>query len=474
MKKILILLCLFIFAPKLQAQETEDSIKFANQLSAAFENVSERISPSTVNISSITKPKQVKALRNGPDALEDHPFREFFGDDFFEKLFRQQAPRGYSQGMGTGVIIRKEGYILTNNHVVGDADEITVRLHNKKEYKAEVIGTDPKTDLAVIKIDAPNLTPADLGDSDNLKIGEWVVAVGNPFGLDYTITAGIVSAKGRANVGIVDYENFIQTDAAINPGNSGGPLVNLRGQVVGINAAIFSKSGGSMGIGFAIPVNMAKYVVDSLISKGKVIRGYLGVMIQNLDEDLANSFGHENTDGALVGDVSPNSPASEAGIEQGDIILTLNGTKIKDVTHLRKLVAETTPNAKVKVDLLRNKKSITKTVKIGELDAIEDKVEVEQDQEFDLGVALKDITPEIARAMGLKATKGAIVSQIVPGSVAQRSGLRPGDIILEVNGSEIESVDDFRTLMKKVDSSKGIRLVVQTGDFQRFVFIRPQ
>ncbi|RMD84308.1 MAG: DegQ family serine endoprotease [Candidatus Dadabacteria bacterium] len=451
------------------ADEIKRSLEYAERLSYAFERVAEIIKPSVVNISSITKAKKTSSQHN---IFPPFPFSEPFGRDFFDRFFRFPNPgKRPMAGVGTGVIIDKEGHIITNNHVIDGADEITVRTAGGKEFQAKVVGKDPKTDLAVIKINASNLKPAVFGDSDKLKIGEWVVAAGNPFGLDNTITAGIVSAKGRSNVGIVDYENFIQTDAAINPGNSGGPLVNLKGEVVGINAAIFSKSGGYMGIGLAIPSNMARYVADNLIKEGKVIRGWLGVMIQNLDEDLSESFGYKGVEGALIGSVTKNSPAEDAGLKQGDIIVRYKGTKVKNVVHLRKLVAETKPGTKVKIEVVRNGRRLTKTVKIGELKSPEEKSESE-DSTYELGIGLRDLTPEVAKELGLDSDKGVLVEEVEFGSPAFRAGLRRGDVIIEANGKKVSSVDDFRKIVK--ESKKGLRLIVQTGEYQRFVFIKPK
>ncbi|RMF85297.1 MAG: hypothetical protein D6744_01630, partial [Planctomycetota bacterium] len=301
----------------------KEAIRYANALSEAFANAAEKIRPSVVSIHSVKRIKRdgwtIRRFGDMPDILP------FDGDDLLRRFFGDRGLRlperpWVQEGLGSGVIVSEDGYILTNNHVAGNADELLVRTHDGKEYTAKVVGVDPMTDLAVIRVDAKGLTAAELGDSDELKVGEWVVAAGSPFGLTGTITAGIVSATGRSNVRIVDYADFIQTDAAINPGNSGGPLVNLKGQVVGINTAIASRSGGFNGVGFAIPVNMARTVMHSLIEKGEVVRGWLGVSIQPLDEALAHSFGYDKTDGVLVGDVLEDGPADKAGLKAGDII----------------------------------------------------------------------------------------------------------------------------------------------------------
>ncbi len=456
------------------AQASEEAIKSANTLSLAFEQVADQITPSVVNISAIKKAKNPQGRSQLNDPFFEH-FKEFFGDDFMERFGQPQGPEGYSQqGLGTGVIVDKEGHILTNNHVVGEADEVLVRLHNDQRVKAKIVGVDPRTDLAVIKIKADNLSSAQLGNSDDLKIGEWVVAAGNPFGLDNTITAGIVSAKGRSLMGGGQYEDFIQTDAAINPGNSGGPLVNLRGQVVGINTAIFSRSGGYMGIGFAIPINMAKDVMQSLIQRGKVVRGWLGVGIQDLTEELARSFNYTDTTGALVGHVEKDGPADKAGLKQGDIIISMDGDKIKNINQLRNAVAAVEPGKKVKLELIRNGRKESAEVKVGELPA-QAEAETKEEEEspsIDLGISIDTVTPELGRRLGLKAESGVIVKSVEPGSTAARAGILPRDIIVSLDSERIDSVGDFNKALAKADLKKGIRMVVQTGNMERFVFLK--
>lgn len=474
---ILSLVCSNSVSTAFSETDPEIAIKHAEGLSSAFENAANAIRASVVNISSVKharpvsrQPRQKMPRQQSPFP---NPYEDSFNDEFFERFFRQQRPQDHAQqGLGTGVVLDTEGYIITNNHVVNEADEITVRLSNTKEYKAELVGSDPKTDLAVIKIKAPDLTAAKLGDSDKLKIGEWVVAAGNPFGLDHTITAGIVSAKGRSNVGIVDYEDFIQTDAAINPGNSGGPLVNLRGEVIGINSAIFSKSGGYMGIGFSIPANMVRSVFDNIVDSGRVIRGWLGVMIQNLDEDMAKSFGHKDTNGALVGDVTRGGPAEKGGLRQGDIIIGYNNTDVENVTQLRKLVAETKPGDTATLKVFRNREIESIRIKIVEQEADEKSVQ-DNDTQTDLGLTLRDITPEIAQQLNTKLSKGAVVVEVDPGSQAFRSGIQPGDVILQLNNKDINSARDFESELKRISVENGFRLTVQSGDYQRYIFVKP-
>ncbi len=443
---------------------TSPGTRLADELSQAFEQVAETITPSVVTISTETKAKKATQPK------KNDPLRDFFGEDFFDRL--APVPQ---RGLGTGVIVDEQGHILTNNHVIGDADEVTVRLSNERSVRAKVVGSDPRTDLAVIKIKVKEKlpTPAKLGDSDKLKIGEWVVAAGASFGLDNTITAGIVSAKGRAISGGLQYEDFIQTDAAINPGNSGGPLVNLKGEVVGINTAIVSKSGGYMGIGFAIPVNMAKQVMDSLISKGKVTRGWLGVGIQNLTEDLARSFDYPSTEGALVGQVDPDGPSKKAGLQQGDIIVQLGREKIKNVNQLRNFVATIKPGTSIEVHLLRNGKKELKSVTIGELPAqpAEQTTEVNGTNE-ELGLTVDEFNSGSQRRPRTSRTSGVVITEIDPQGLAARAELQPGDIVVSINGEDVESIEDFKAAMKKASIEKGIRFVVETQGMQRFAIIR--
>jgi len=458
-------LSLFIATPSFSEDaQTVPGARVAEDLSQAFEHVAETITPSVVTISTESKPKKGKTPK-GKD-----PLRDFFGDDIFDKM----APTP-QRGLGTGVIVDEQGHILTNNHVIGDSDEVTVRLNNERTVKAKVVGTDPRTDLAVIKIKVKESLPkpAKLGDSEKLKIGEWVVAAGASFGLDNTITAGIVSAKGRALSGGAQYEDFIQTDAAINPGNSGGPLVNLRGEVIGINTAIVSKSGGYMGIGFAIPINMAKQVLDSLISNGKVTRGWLGVGIQNLTEDLAKSFDYTDTEGALVGHVDPKGPAKKAGIQQGDIVVQLGKDKIKNVNQLRNLVATIKPGTPLDLTIIRNGRKETRNVTIGELPAQVAEEEPQQDGSVeDLGLTVEEFDESSPRKPRTDRPKGLVVTQIDPQGIAADAELQVGDIIISINGRQVSSIEEFKGAMDKGDSKKGIRFVVESQGMERFAILR--
>jgi serine protease Do len=398
----------------------------------------------------------------GGDPFEQ--FRRFFG----------QMPREYKQhGLGSGVIISPDGYILTNNHVVGNADEIKVTLNDKREFTAKVIGKDPKTDLALIKINAKDALPsASLGNSDKTEIGDWVVAIGNPFDVGMTVTAGIVSAKGKILGG--NYDDFIQTDASINPGNSGGPLFNTDGQVIGINTAIYSRTGANNGIGFAIPIDLARSIVEQLKAHGRVIRGWLGVEIQEVTADLAQSFGLSKPEGALVAGVEKNSPAAKAGLERGDIIIKFNGKKVEDEHELPAFVAQTPINKSVDVVVLRNGKEKTMSVTIGELKEQEVASAKSQEPGGDWGMKVGDLTPELQQQFHLSASKGVVIRGIQPDSPAADAGLQPGDVILEVGSDKVNDVKDFIAKAKEAKASKKpTRLLVKRGTASLYVVVKP-
>jgi len=480
--KTLPALCLAVLLGSAAAAEAQagpdiqQSIDQAQALSNAFTHVAALVTPSVVNISAVKRAKPPQ-MRQMPRGRQSDPFRDFFGEDFFEKFFSDRMPQeGQKQmsGMGSGFIIDEQGHILTNDHVVSEADEVMVRLNDNRTFKAEVVGSDPGTDLAVIRIkNAGKLVPLKLGDSDKLRVGEWVVAVGNPFALDHTITTGIVSAKGRAiTPGGMKYEDFIQTDAAITPGNSGGPLVNLYGEVVGINSAIFTRSGGYMGIGFAIPVNLAKTGLDSLLKHGHVGRGGLGVAIQDVTEQLAESFDFEGTEGALVGDVTKDGPAERAGIRSGDIIVQYDGKPVKDVNQLRFAVAATVPGSTVDVEVVRGGEKQTIKVKVGELKG---KAEARPDEDRsseDLGLKVQTLTPELKGRLGIESAGSVIVTEVSPFSLAANAGLQENDIIVSVAGKQVESASEFLDEVKRHDLKKGVRQVVETGGMKRFIILR--
>jgi serine protease Do len=447
----------------------------ADQFSDAFEKASQKVNPSIVPIFA----KQVVEVQN-PFAFPTDPFRDFFGDDFFKRFFgtppEQQKQTVHS--LGSGVIVAKDGYILTNNHVVDGAEELTVVLPDKKKYPAKLVGTDPQTDVAVIKIDAQDLTAATLGNSDGVKVGQWVIAVGNPFQLMHTVTAGIISAKGRSEMGLADYEDFIQTDAAINPGNSGGALADLDGNVIGINTAINSPSGGNVGIGFAIPINMASKVMEALISEGKVTRGYVGLLLQDLDDDLAKAMKLKSTEGALVGDVTAGGPADKAGIKRGDVIIEMNGEKVENSMQLRNLVAQTKPGISVEFTLVREGRQMQVKVLLGERPKElgagrqpEEKQPKEQTYQK-LGLSVQTLTPDIASQLGYKNVEGVVVTDVAAGSPAEDAGLQQGDLVMEVNQVEVRTVQDFKTALARLKSGDSAALLVRRGDNTFFAAVR--
>ena len=439
-----------------------------------FATLAEKLSPSVVNVSTTSQgespPQMGGGGQQGPFGRGDpHEFWEPF-----ERFFGPMPKRPFKQrSLGSGFIINKDGYILTNNHVVENAEEILVKLANDKEYKAKVIGRDPKTDIAVIKIDeAPDLVSVSLGNSDELRVGDWVMAIGNPFGLEHTVTAGIVSAKGRF-IGQGSYDNFIQTDAAINPGNSGGPLINLKGEVVGLNTAIFSRSGGNIGIGFAIPVNVAKELIPELEEKGKVTRGWLGVLIQKVTPEIAESLGLSEPKGALVADVMKDGPAQAAGIKVGDVIVEFDGHAIKDSTELPAMVARVPIGKSVKLKVIRDKGPETVSVKIGELKE-EEVAASGGGKEESYGLTVQPLTPEIAESLGISSDlKGVVISAIEPGSAADDAGLHRGDVILEVNRESVKDLASYRKALKATAKGKSVLFLVRRGDNTIFVALKP-
>ncbi len=424
---------------------------------ASFSPLVKAVSPSVVNIITVKTIKEKQFSPQMPFGGQT-PF-----DDFFKHFFGDQIPRQYRQkGLGTGFVIDKDGYILTNYHVVNDADEIRVKLPDNREFDATVIGRDSKTDLALIQIASKeSLPPLPLGDSDQLEVGDWVIAIGNPFGLGNTVTSGIVSAKFR-QIGAGPYDNFIQTDASINPGNSGGPLLNTNGEVVGINSAIFSQSGGNIGIGFAIPINMAKELLPQL-KKGKVIRGWLGVLIQKITPELKETLRLKTEAGALVADVTRGGPADEAGIMRGDVITSFDGKKIHDSSDLPFIVASTPVGKKVEVELIRNGKSKTLKVTIEELGE-EKGAEMAGEAEHDLGMTVEEITPEIARYFRLSETNGLVVTRVLNGSPAADSGFAPGDMILEIDQKPVKSLSKFNRILSSYKAGNTILFLVKRAD----------
>jgi serine protease Do len=429
----------------------------------AFSAIAKEALPAVVFI-------DVEATVEVPIRQYGHPFEEFFGRG---SRGYQQQPREYQQkGQGSGFIISKDGYILTNNHVVNDADKITVTLGDGREFEAKLIGTDPKTEVALIKIeDGEDLPTVPLGDSDALNAGEWVLAAGNPFGLSQTITAGIVSALGRDETGIAEYGNFIQTDAAINPGNSGGPLLNINGEVIGINTAIYTRSGGYMGIGFAIPINQAVNIKDQLIKYGKVSRSVLGVYLQEVDEDLAESFGLEEKGGVLINQVVEESAAEEAGIKGGDIVVEMNGRKVAKLQAFRNRVANTPPNSKIELKIFRDGKYIEISAITKEMEPSEGEVEQAAEEIYEIiGVTVDSLKSDAARRMGYEDLEGVIITEVKQGSAGWEAGLQPGQVITSVNRMPIDSVRDFKAVLESAEGER-ILFLVTDGRVSRFIVV---
>ena len=399
---------------------TIDPRALLHAMEEAFTTVADRVTPAVVNVSTVP--------RKQPAEEAPERFREFFGEEFYERFFRRR-PREETRASGSGVIVDAKGYVLTNNHVIENAQDITVRLSDGRKFTAKLVGRDPKTDLAVLKVDAPALLPvAELGDSDQLRVGQWAIAIGNPFGLDRTVTVGIVSATARNRVGVATYENFIQTDASINPGNSGGPLLNLDGKVIGINTAIVA---AGQGIGFSIPINQAREVMRQLIASGRVVRGWLGIAIQDVTDELAGTFGVREREGVLVAEVIKGGPAEVAGVRQGDVIVELNGAPIKEVPELQRRVAAVAPGQPVRLKVIRDRKPVTLAVTVSEMPGEEPVLAGAPDDES-WGLSVEPLTGEAALQLNLGISGGLLVTDIVPGSPGDRAGLRRGDVIVEV------------------------------------------
>jgi serine protease Do len=478
-------------------RNSEEGTNFASNLSQAFRNTADEVLPSVVTIQNTPNTTEQASDRGSESEgeLEDTPFNPFpgtpFGDMFRDPQLRRffkelpsmpkfDMPRHGIQGLGSGVIIDKSGIILTNNHVVDGGGKVTVRLHDGREFEAVEVKKDPKTDLAVVRIEgAGSLTPARLGDSDTTKIGDWVLALGQPFGLEGTVTAGIVSAKGRG-LGIAAREDFIQTDAAINPGNSGGPLVNLEGDVIGINTAISSRTGGYQGVGFAIPINLAKWVGQQLAESGTVHRAYLGVMIQPVSQELAEQFGVKVREGVVVSEVLTGSPASKAGLKPGDVIVEFDGKAVSTPMELQGLVERAEVGSRQPLVVVRDGKRVTlefvareQPADYGLAKADSQRFGDAESSRFDkLGIEVETLTAEVADQLGIDADQGVVVTHVRSGSPSDLAGLNTGMVITQANRKPIKTVEDFRKALDEQPLEKGVLLLVQTSEGSRFVVIR--
>ncbi len=452
---------------------SSDTVPLSSNL---FVDIAKKQNPAVVNVSSKSKTKPVTQQFRPPPPQgkgdPNDPFRDFYDRFFGQRPGPEQRPKG---GTGSGFIIDPEGYILTNNHVVEGAEEIIVALEDDREYTAELIGSDSKTDIALIKISRKNggnkpFPFLKLGDSGNLEVGEWVMAIGNPFGLSHTVTVGVVSALSR-NIGAGPYDEFIQTDASINPGNSGGPLMNIKGDVIGINTAIISgNSGGNVGIGFAIPINIAKVILKDLKEKGSVTRGWLGVMIQKITPDLAKSFGLKDSKGALVGDVIPDGPAFKAGIKRGDVIVSFDKQAVDEMEELPKIVAKTTPGRSVKVGIVRDGKLNNFDITIEVLK--DSSTEVASAKSDPVGLQVQDITPELMKSLKLETKNGVLVSDVEAGGAAGEAGIRRGDVITEINRAPINSVDDYNNVTSTTEKGSTVLFLVRRGGTTIYVAVK--
>ncbi|MGR3973406.1 MAG: DegQ family serine endoprotease [Candidatus Rhabdochlamydia sp.] len=460
-----------LFAPAIASSDSQPKVcEFnAKSYSKIFTEVAKTATPATVFLRVEVNASDDEASRSA------NPYWEY-GDDFLDRFFGL-PPRGRQPqpqvGQGSGFLVSADGYIMTNNHVVKGADKIEVTLNDGQIQEAKIVGTDPRTDLAIIKIekiDNQNYPFLSLGNSENLEVGEWVIAIGNPFQLHATVTVGVVSATGRQGLRITDQEDFIQTDAAINPGNSGGPLINLEGNVIGINTAIASRSGGYMGIGFAIPSNMASHVMHQIMQKGSVTRGFLGVTPQPVDKEIAAGFNLSKAEGVLIASVEKDSPAEKGGIQQGDIILELNQKPIKSVDTFRNQISMMDPGSEVKLKIYRKGKTVNISVKLGSLSNESSAPAVVSKK---LGIEVENLSSEIARQLGCSSSEeGVVITKVKPSSPAALAGLRPGYIIQAINHKKILTTEDYEQAIAEQSSSKRIVVLAKQGKMARFYSIR--
>jgi serine protease Do len=445
-------------------------------LTTSFAPIVRNAQPAVVSIVS-TKVVKISSGDEGLAPFFDDPmFRQFFGDRGDGPLDRSGKPREQrEQGLGSGVIVSPDGYILTNNHVIESANKINVYTSDKRELKAHVIGADPKTDIAVVKVEAKRLPALPFADSSQAQVGDIALAIGNPFGVGQTVTMGIISATGRGNLGIEDYEDFIQTDAAINPGNSGGALINTSGQLIGINTAIISGAGGNQGVGFAVPSNLARTVMSQLLKNGKVVRGYLGVMIQPVTSEIATAFNLADTRGALIGEVTPDGPAARAGLAQGDVITELNGVRVDDSRELRLKISQLAPGSTIKLKIIRDGKPREVTITLGEAPNEKETASGKKPEGDSLdGLTVENLTPQIARQLELPSgASGVVVDDVQDGSRADDAGLRRGDVIQQVNRQPVNNVAEFERAMRQAGDKSAVLLVNRSGHTS-FVVIAAQ
>lgn len=443
------------------------------EISGGFSKIAAMATPAVVYIESFPKnDTPVITPTPGRRGPYENPF-DYFNDEFFNRFFglppHRERPQSKEAVRGTGFIVSEDGYIVTNNHVVENTGKIHVTLHDGQKYTATVIGLDPKTDLAVIKIKAEKLPHLSFGNSDNLQVGDWAIAIGNPFGLQATVTVGVISAKGRNQLHIADFEDFIQTDAAINPGNSGGPLLNIDGQVIGVNTAIVSGSGGYIGIGFAIPSLMANRIIDQLIHEGQVTRGFLGVTLQPIDAELAACYKLNKIYGALITDVVKGSPADKAGLKQEDVIVAYNGKEVDSLSTFRNAISLMSPNSRVVLKIVREGKFLEVPVMIAQAPKEEGVSSLQR-----VGIRVQNLTAEHAKKLGISPeTKGVIIVSVEPGSTAAASGIAPGQLILAVNRQRVSSVDELNAVLKD-SGNDSILLMVSQGEVIRFVALKPE
>jgi len=444
------------------AVNASDGVNGMAAVTTSFAPIVKNAQPAVVSIAS-TKVVKISGDEGLSPLFGDPMFRQFFGDGTQGRFGKQREQR--EQGLGSGVIVAPDGYILTNNHVIDGANEIRVFTSDKRELKARVIGADPKTDIAVVKVEAKNLPTLPFADSSQAQVGDIVLAIGNPFGVGQTVTMGIISATGRGNLGIEDYEDFIQTDAAINPGNSGGALINASGQLIGVNTAILSRAGGNQGVGFAVPANLARAVMNQLLKSGKVVRGYLGVMIQPVTPEIAKAFNLPDERGALIGEVTPDGPAAKAGLAQGDVVTELNGERVGDSRELRLKISQLAPGSAIRLKLLHDGNPRDVNVTLDELPNEKEAASDGKPESDSLeGLSVENLTPQIARQLELQSNaSGVVVTGVQDGSRADDAGLRRGDVIQQVNRRPVNNVAEFEREMKKAGDKPAVLLVNRNG-----------